>query len=142
MLLAVDQTIRLHPHDDVVIARLEIAGGTVLTKENVRAAGPIPAGHKIAVRAVAQGEAGAALRPDHRLRHARHRRRRARAHAQPARWATSQRDYAFCARRRPRSTSASPRTFQGIVRADGRVATRNYIGILTSGELLGDGRAR
>ena len=55
MLQAVDQTIRLHPQDDVVIARLEIAGGTVLTKENVRAAGPIPAGHKIAVRAVAQG---------------------------------------------------------------------------------------
>jgi hypothetical protein len=55
MLQAMDQTIRLHPQDDVVIARLEIAGGTVLAKENVRAAGPIPAGHKIAVRAVAQG---------------------------------------------------------------------------------------
>src|SRR3546814_4079903 len=28
--------------------------------------------------------------------------------------------------------ASSPDTFQGIVRPDGRVATRNYIGILTS----------
>ena len=37
MLQAVDMTIRLHPQDDVVIARLEIPGGTLVAKENVRA---------------------------------------------------------------------------------------------------------
>ena len=82
MLQAADLTIRLHPDDDVVIARLEIPTGTLLTKENVRAMVTIPAGHKIAVRAVAAGQAGAPLQPDHRLRHARHRRRRPRARAQ------------------------------------------------------------
>ena len=51
MLQAADLTIRLHPEDDVVIARVEIPAGTLLTKENVRAAARIPAGHKIAVRA-------------------------------------------------------------------------------------------
>jgi len=40
------------------------------------------------------------------------------------------RDYAFGADAKP--TAQREATFQGIVRADGRVATRNYIGILTS----------
>ena len=56
MLQAADLTIRLHPEDDVVIARLEIPTGTLLTKENVRAIVTIPAGHKIAVRAVTKGQ--------------------------------------------------------------------------------------
>ena len=41
------------------------------------------------------------------------------------------RDYAFCADLKP-SAPKQHATFQGIVRADGRVATRNYIGILSS----------
>ena len=53
MLQAADLTIRLHPDDDVVIARVEIPAGTLVAKENVRAASRIPAGHKLAVRAVA-----------------------------------------------------------------------------------------
>ncbi len=44
------------------------------------------------------------------------------------------RDYAFCADAKP--TDCVPEheraTFQGIVRADGRVATRNYLGMLTT----------
>ena len=56
MLQAADLTIRLHPDDDVVIARVELPAGTVLQNEGgVRAAARIPAGHKIAVRALAQG---------------------------------------------------------------------------------------
>src|SRR5262249_39798884 len=43
------------------------------------------------------------------------------------------RDYAYGAEARPTPALAGePATFQGIVREDGRVATRNYIGILTS----------
>src|SRR6267154_414712 len=56
MLQATDLTIRLHPEDDVVIARLEIPTGTLVTKENVRAIVTIPAGHKIAVRPVAKAQ--------------------------------------------------------------------------------------
>jgi altronate hydrolase len=131
MLLAVDQTIRLHPQDDVVIARLEIAGGTVLTKENVRAAGPIPAGHKIAMRAVAQGNPvrrydqiiGFATRDIAAGEH---------VHVHNLAMGDFQRDYAFSSLKKDTEYVGEPATFQGIVRPDGRVATRNYIGILTS----------
>jgi altronate hydrolase len=42
------------------------------------------------------------------------------------------RDYAYGVDARPTAIIDPPATFQGILRADGRVATRNYIGILTS----------
>src|SRR5437870_5244750 len=43
-----------------------------------------------------------------------------------------QRDYAYCALAKPTDYVQPQATFMGIKRADGRVATRNYIGILTS----------
>ena len=43
-----------------------------------------------------------------------------------------ERDYAFCADAHPTEYITPPATFQGYRRADGRVATRNYIGILTT----------
>jgi altronate hydrolase len=126
-----DQTIRLHPQDDVVIARLEIAGGALLATENVRAAGPIPAGHKIAVRAVAQGQPvrrynqiiGFATRDIAAGEH---------VHEHNLAMGDFQRDYAFSSLKKDTEFFRPPATFQGIVRPDGRVATRNYIGILTS----------
>jgi altronate hydrolase len=42
------------------------------------------------------------------------------------------RDYAFGEAYEPTRFVPEPATFQGIVRADGRVATRNYIGILST----------
>src|SRR5258706_3723691 len=131
MLQAADLTIRLHPEDDVVIARVEIPAGTMLTKENVRAAVRVPAGHKIAVRAVEKGKAvhrynqiiGFATQPiaagDH-------------VHVHNVAMGDFQRDYAYCALTRATEFFPEQETFLGIVRADGRVATRNYIGILTS----------
>jgi altronate hydrolase len=131
MLQAADLTIRLHAEDDVVIARLEIPTGTLLTKESVRALVTIPAGHKIAVRAVAQGKPvrrynqiiGFATRDiaagDH-------------VHVHNIAMGDFQRDYAFASLAKKTDFVDSPATFMGIVRADGRVATRNYIGILTS----------
>ncbi len=41
-------------------------------------------------------------------------------------------DYAFGADAKPTQPVPAPATFQGIVRADGRVATRNYLGILST----------
>jgi altronate hydrolase len=41
--------IRIHPADDVVIARHQLVGGTVLAEEGVTVAGLIPPGHKVAV---------------------------------------------------------------------------------------------
>ena len=43
-----------------------------------------------------------------------------------------QRDYAFCSLRRDTEFFPEKASFQGIVRSDGRVATRNYIGILST----------
>src|SRR5258708_6162044 len=128
---AADQTIRLHPQDDVVIARLEIAAGALLAKENVRAAAPIPPGHKIAVRAVAQGQPmrrynqiiGFATRDIAVGEH---------VHVHNLAMGDFQRDYAFSSLKKDTEFFREPATFQGIVRPDGRVATRNYIGILTS----------
>src|SRR3569833_2088113 len=46
--------IRLHPADDVLIARTQLVGGT--TVENATARGLIPPGHKIALRDIAAGQ--------------------------------------------------------------------------------------
>ena len=132
MLQAADLTIRLNPADDIVIARAEIPAGTLLVKEgNTRTSVSVPAGHKIAVRAVAQGRPvrrydqiiGFASRDiaagDH-------------VHVHNMQMGDFQRDYAFCTDVKPTQYVQPAAAFQGIVRADGRVATRNYIGILTS----------
>ncbi|WP_175796758.1 UxaA family hydrolase, partial [Burkholderia anthina] len=42
------------------------------------------------------------------------------------------RDYAFGEDLRPVSPAAAPLDFQGFRRADGRVATRNYIGVIST----------
>jgi altronate hydrolase len=131
MLQAADLTIRLHAQDDVVIARVEIPAGTLLAKENVRPAVRIPAGHKIAVRPLAKGAPvhryhqiiGFATQPIQPGDH---------VHVHNVAMGDFQRDYAFCAERKETQYIAQPATFMGIRRPDGRVATRNYIGILTS----------
>ena len=131
MLQAADLTIRLHPNDDVVIARVELPAGTMIAKENVRVAVRVPPGHKVAVRDVAQGAPvhrynqiiGFATQPikpgDH-------------VHVHNVAMGDFQRDYAFCALAKPTEYVSEAATFLGIKRADGRIATRNYIGILTS----------
>ncbi len=131
MLQAADLTIRLHPQDDVVIARVEIPAGTLVARENVRAAVRIPAGHKIAVRARAKGEpvhrydqiVGFATQPIQPGDH---------VHVHNVAMGDFQRDYAFCIDKKDTAYVAQQAMFMGIKRADGRVATRNYIGILTS----------
>ena len=107
--------------------------GTTLAKENAARRGRAfpPATRSPCARS--RRAAPSALQPDHRLRHARHRAPATHVHVHNLAMGD------FRARLRllrrceaDRSTSRSPATFQGIVRADGRVATRNYIGILTS----------
>ncbi|HZQ71916.1 MAG TPA: altronate dehydratase family protein [Burkholderiales bacterium] len=131
MLQAADLTIRLHESDDVVIARVELPAGTMIAKENVRAAVRVPAGHKIAVRDLAQGQPvhrynqiiGFATQPIKAGEH---------VHVHNVAMGDFQRDYAFCSLKKDTDHVREPATFMGIRRPDGRVATRNYIGILTS----------
>lgn len=131
MLQAADLTIRLHSDDDVVIARVEIPTGTLVTKENVRAVVTIPAGHKIAVRAIAKS------RPAHRYNQVigfatRDIQPGEHVHVHNLAMGDFERDYAFSSLARKTDFVENPASFLGIVRDDGRVATRNYLGILTS----------
>ena len=131
MLQAAELTIRLHPDDDVVIARMEIATGTLIAKEKVSALVTIPAGHKLAVRDVAQGQPvrrynqiiGFSTRP---IRAGEH------VHVHNIAMRDFARDYDFCALKQDTAYIDPAASFMGILRSDGRVATRNYVGILTS----------
>ena len=127
-----NQHIRLHPNDDVVIARQQLMSGA--TVENIAVRGLIPPGHKIATRAIAPGEpvrrynqiigfASQAIAAGEHI------------HVHNLNLGDNKgdfaRDYAFCADVKPAAPLLHAQ-FMGHVRADGRVATRNYIGILSS----------
>ena len=122
--------IRLHPDDGVVIARASLLPGTPVA-DGVAATDRIPAGHKVAVRAIAAGEPvrrygqiiGFATQDIAAGQH---------VHVHNMGMGDFAKDYAFGEAAQPTQYFDSPATFQGIVRPDGRVATRNYIGILTS----------
>ncbi len=131
MLTRASLTIRLHPDDDVVIARTQLIGGTRITDENVTVAGLVPVGHKVATRALRAGAPvkrynqiiGFASRDIAPGEH---------VHLHNLQMGAFDRDYAFGADAKPTQYVGEPATFMGIVRDDGRVATRNYIGILST----------
>ena len=124
--------IRLHPADDVVIARQQLLSGALV--EGIAVRGLIPPGHKVAVRAVAPGApvrrynqiigfAAQAIAPGEHV------------HTHNLDMGPNKgdfaRDYAFCADLKAEPV-AQQAQFMGYVRADGRVATRNYIAVLSS----------
>lgn len=121
--------IRLNPLDNVLIARQALPEGLRLAAEAITVRQPIPSGHKLATEHVEQGQPlrrygqiiGFASQAIEAGEH---------VHVHNVEMGDFARDYAFGVDARP--TPASEAMFQGIVRADGRVATRNYIGILTS----------
>jgi altronate hydrolase len=123
--------IRIHPADDVVIARTQLVGGTPIASEGVTVMGLVPPGHKLAVRAIAQGEPvrrynqiiGTAKQPIAAGQH---------VHTHNLEFSSFARDYAPTTGVHPTQYVDEPATFMGIRRADGRIATRNYVGILTS----------
>ena len=122
--------IRLHPDDNVVIARATLLPGTPVGA-GVVAAERIPAGHKVAVKPIAVGEAvrrygqiiGFATVPIEPGRH---------VHVQNIGMGDFAKDYGYTQDARPTDFANDPASFMGIRRSNGQVATRNYIGILTS----------
>jgi altronate hydrolase len=127
------RVIRLNPIDDVVVSLDQLISGTVLANEGVTVSGLIPPGHKVATREIEVGQpvhrygqiigfASQVIRPGQHV------------HTHNLEMGEFARDYAFG--EGARDTDVVPATqqatFDGIVREDGRVATRNYIGILTS----------
>jgi len=122
--------IRLHPDDSVLIARSTLLPGVEVTK-GVTTSERIPAGHKVAIRPIAVNEPiyrygqiiGFATQPITPGQH---------VHTQNCGMGEFDRDYAYGVDVKPTPNFDLPASFMGIKRSDGRVATRNYIGLLTS----------
>ena len=120
----------LNATDDVLIALRAIAKGELL-RDGIVALNDVPPGHKIARRPLAKGEGikrynsliGAASVDIQVGEH---------IHLHNLEMLDFARDYAFCEDVHPTPVAAEQRTFEGIVREDGRVATRNYIGVMSS----------
>lgn len=125
-------TIRLHNTDNVVVARVNIPAGTQITEEQITSCDPISFGHKVAASDIKAGAAvkkygqiiGFALKNIQAGEH---------VHTHNIALKAFDRDYAIGADAELEPAhEADPATFQGIVRPDGRVATRNYIGIIST----------
>jgi altronate hydrolase len=126
-------TLRLHASDPLVVALRDIAAGEPIGAGDVKAAEPIGKGHKIAARPIASGEAvrkfnqvigyaSQAIAPGRHI------------HTHNLAFHLSQADHSIGTDRRPINIlpEEEAATFQGIVRPDGRIATRNYLGVLTT----------
>ncbi|MBP7064356.1 UxaA family hydrolase [Ferrovibrio sp.] len=129
--------IRLHPDDNVVVARIDVVPGLPVEGDN-RHAGfvirdKVLAGYKIAARDLKQGEpilkynvtvgfAAADLPAGTML------------HSHNTDFREFDRDYAHGRNYKPVQMlpEAERATFQGILRPDGRVGTRNYVGIVST----------
>ena len=127
----ISPVIRIHAADNVVIARRQLLGGTRLVSEGLTVAGLVPPGHKIASRSIAAGEAvrrydqiiGTATQAIAAGQH---------VHTHNLAFSDFARTHEPGAGATATAYVDTPSTFDGIVRADGRIATRNYIGVLTS----------
>lgn len=133
--------IRLQPSDDVAIATADIAPGSIADPGGGGGPGTggpvvrdaVPRGHKVALRAVQEGEPvlrygqiiGFAERPIVPGEH---------VHLHNLGYREFDREYSFAADARtgPVLPEAEQATFQGYLRSDGKVGTRNYLGVLTS----------
>jgi altronate hydrolase len=128
-------TLRLHPDDDVVIAKLPLAAGTMVETEGgpvaLRAA--VGAGHKIAFRSLAVdqpvhrygqviGRATAPIAPGEHV------------HTHNLARSEVRQDYEVGCDARPVRPypPEEMRHFDGFLRADGRVGTRNYVAVIST----------
>ncbi len=125
-------TIRLNNADNVVVSRVDIPSGADISEEKITCLNDIPFGHKVAVTHIKSGAAvkkygqiiGFASKDIQPGEH---------VHTHNVSMGTFDRDYAFCADAASDLKYAeTPATFDGIIRPDGRAATRNYIGVISS----------
>lgn len=125
--------IRLHSSDNIVVARVDVALGAVIDSEDIVSRSQVSAGYKIASTRILKGDAVrkynvvigfAAVDIEAGTM----------VHNHNMEFREFERDYAHASEYRAVDMvdEAQRATFEGIVRADGRVATRNYIGILST----------
>ena len=123
--------VRLHDGDNIVIALQDFAAGARIPSCDSPAQNPIPRGHKAAAQAIKAGAyvlkygqiIGVARRDIQSGEH---------VHTHNLGMTDVARDYDFGAQAKPPAEADAQATFQGYRRADGRVGTRNYVGVVTS----------
>lgn len=127
--------LQLHPADNVAVAITELRQHSVLPTENgpVTVQNDIPVMHKVAIAEIHAGDPilkygqpiGTALKHIEAGSH---------VHTHNCDASVAIKDYRFCAKVTPTAqvNDADRATFMGFRRANGKVGTRNYIGILTS----------
>ncbi|MES3003862.1 MAG: altronate dehydratase family protein [Pseudomonadota bacterium] len=131
--MSLSPLIRLHANDNVLVARSPLALGQELPEFGVRVRAQVPAGHKIAASRIAQGERvrkydtviGVASRDIEAGDY---------VHTHNLALVEFDRDPAFGQDVQPVDyvPEEERARFMGFVREDGRVGTRNFIGILSS----------
>lgn len=126
--------IRLHPGDNIAVARVAIAAGTTVRVEGAEftARDEVPAGHKIALRPIAAGEQ--AIRYGQRIGPAK-RAIETGQHVHTHNLGYEELDFAYEYPEQeipiPKPVAGGP-TFMGYPREDGRVGTRNYIAVVAA----------
>lgn len=125
------RVIQLHPDDTVAVALEDAAPGAPLPLSGLSLRDAVSRGHKIALADLAPGDPvrrygqliGVATQAIAAGEH---------VHSHNLGMGDHRQDHAFGADCRPLPPATEKRTFQGFHRADGKVGTRNYLGILTS----------
>lgn len=131
--MAASAVLQLKAGDEVGVALRDIAAGESLAPFDAVAAMAIPFGHKVALRPLGQGAVihrlgqpiGLATAPIAAGAH---------VHLHNMGFEASMAGHAIGTRlsNEPLRGAAEVPSFQGFVRADGKVGTRNYVGVLTS----------
>lgn len=130
---AENSAIHLHPADNIAVARVPVSIGMSLVVDGIRLVtlDPIPAGHKVAVRAIQPGETvvryGQSIgRARDLIEPGRH------VHIHNLAYQELDLHYEFPSVDRPVPERRDSPTFLGYQREDGRVGTRNYIAVVAA----------
>ncbi len=125
------KTVRLNPADNVVVALQDMVAGEASDSIDIAPTAEIMRGHKIAVERIAKGQnvirygqiigqAKKEINPgDH-------------VHSHNLGMGEHKQDYAFALENSPLASIEDDNTFMGYHREDGKIGTRNYLGILTT----------
>lgn len=131
--MSTNTAIKLSDGDNVAVVLADVGSGDIVHPMEISAREPIARGHKMATAPIKEGEAvvkygqiigfaSAHIAPGEHV------------HVHNVSMGAFERDYAFseAVTETAMVPEAERATFEGYVREDGRVGTRNYVGIVTS----------
>lgn len=132
-MVEVPSVVRLHPRDNVVVARRDLSPGEWIGEEGITCLEKVAAGHKVALTNIPEG--AVVTKYDQIIgRATRHIQAGAHVHTHNLGVWDFEKDYAPASRIKPAELvpPGEREVFQGILRKSGKIATRNYIGILST----------